>query len=181
MRAILRRRAPQAMAVGAAAQALPVRASTVHAVACAQSFHWFASTEVVQEFARVLVPHGVLALIWNVRDERVPWVRRLSTLTDEFEGEAPRYKSGAWERALDDGPLVEIDRREVPHAHVGPVEQVVIHRTLSVSFIAALPEEERTALTGRLRQLVRQEPALAREGDVAFPYRTVMRAYRNRP
>lgn len=32
------------------------------------------------EFARVLKPGGVLALAWNIPDQRIPWVRRLAAI-----------------------------------------------------------------------------------------------------
>jgi hypothetical protein len=36
-------------------------------VLCAQAFHWFKPVEALVEFARILVPHGRVALMWNRR------------------------------------------------------------------------------------------------------------------
>ena len=178
MRSRLATRVPAAWIVGGTADALPVRDASVDAVVCAQSFHWFATREALRQFHRVLVPGGILALVWNVRDESVPWVRRLSALTDAYEGDTPRYKSGRWRRAFEGSGFVEVDRREIGHAHTGSADQVVIARTLSVSFVAALPQAERRALEERLRAFVDDEAALAGRTDVAFPYRTAMFAFR---
>jgi SAM-dependent methyltransferase len=63
-----------------AAEQLPFAAQSFDAVVAAQSFHWFDATRALPEIARVLRPEGRLALVWNLRDESVPWVRRLSRL-----------------------------------------------------------------------------------------------------
>lgn len=178
MRARLARRAPGAWVVAGTAGSLPVRDASMDAVVCAQSFHWFATRQALAEFHRVLVPGSVLALVWNVRDETVPWVNRLLALTDAYEADTPRYAKGEWQQAFAGSGFVELDRREAGHSHVGSVDQVVMARTLSVSFVAALPSEERHALRGRLLRFIEEEPALAGQTEVVFPYRTMMYAYR---
>lgn len=180
MRIRLARRAAGAMVVAGAAGALPIRDGWADAVVCATSFHWFAAAATLREFDRVLAPGGVLALIWNVRDERAPWVRRLSALTDEYESRTPRARSGDWRHAFDGSAFAEIDHRDVDHLHVGAVAQVVIARTMSVSFIGALPPRDQQMLRDRLSAFVTDEPELAGRSRVAFPYRTVMYAYRRR-
>ncbi|MDW8339531.1 MAG: class I SAM-dependent methyltransferase, partial [Thermoleophilia bacterium] len=47
---------------------------------CAQSFHWFDDAVALPEIARVLRPHGRLALVWNVRDDTDAWTARLSAI-----------------------------------------------------------------------------------------------------
>jgi SAM-dependent methyltransferase len=76
----LRDRVPGTPAVLATAEAIPVRARSVDVVVGAQAFHWFDHARALPEMARVLRPGGHLALAWNLRDERVPWVKRLGTL-----------------------------------------------------------------------------------------------------
>ncbi len=62
------------------AHALPLPDESLDAVVCAQAFHWFAQTAVLDEFARVLKPGGHVGLVWNVRDETVDWVHQITEL-----------------------------------------------------------------------------------------------------
>lgn len=80
-------RLPGTLVVRAAAERIPLRARSVDAVVGAQSFHWFDLSRALPEIARVLRPGGHLALVWNQRDERIPWVKRLGDLIGTQEQE----------------------------------------------------------------------------------------------
>jgi ubiquinone/menaquinone biosynthesis C-methylase UbiE len=73
-------RLPRPRAVLATAEQIPLRARSVDVVVGAQAFHWFDRDRALPEIARVLRPGGHLGLVWNLRDERIPWVRRLGAL-----------------------------------------------------------------------------------------------------
>jgi SAM-dependent methyltransferase len=73
-------RLPQTLVARAAAERIPLRGRSVDAVIAAQAFHWFDLDRALPEIARVLRPGGHLALVWNQRDERIPWVRRLGSI-----------------------------------------------------------------------------------------------------
>ncbi|MEZ5865533.1 MAG: class I SAM-dependent methyltransferase [Geminicoccaceae bacterium] len=178
MREQLVRAFPDVRALAGTADSIPLPDSAVDAVVCAQAFHWFATPEAVAEMRRVLVPGGVLGLIWNVRDEDVAWVAALSAITDRREGDTPRYRTGAWRAAFPAPGLAFIGERQVRNAHVGSAADVVLKRTLSVSFIAGLPADERAEVEREVRALISRTPELAGDKDVAFPYRTSMYAYR---
>jgi SAM-dependent methyltransferase len=77
---VLAERLPTVPAVCAPAEELPVPDHAVDVVVGAQCLHWFDLDRAFPEIARVLRPGGVLASVWNVRDERIPWVRRLGEL-----------------------------------------------------------------------------------------------------
>ncbi|ACL63055.1 class I SAM-dependent methyltransferase [Methylobacterium nodulans] len=172
MRDRLVRDHPDVQALDGRAEAIPLPDACVDAVVCAQAFHWFATPEALAEIARVLRPGGALGLIWNIRDERVGWVAALSEIMSRHEGDVPHFHSGAWRRlfpAAGFGPLRET---RVPHRHVGPPEAVILDRTLSVSFIAALPDAARAAVAAEVRALIAATPALAGRDEVVVPYET---------
>jgi ubiquinone/menaquinone biosynthesis C-methylase UbiE len=77
---ILRERVPGVRTAVGSAEEIPVGDRSVDVVVAAQAFHWFDLSTALPEIARVLKPGGVLALVWNERDERIPWVRRLGTI-----------------------------------------------------------------------------------------------------
>lgn len=174
MRAELRARLPGVDAREGSAEAMPLGDAGADAVVCAQSFHWFANSKAVAEIRRVLKPGGTLGLVWNVRAEEVPWVAALTRIMEPYEGDAPRYRTNAWRRCFPSpgfGPLAE---RHFPNHHVGAPEDVVVARTLSVSFIAALPASEKAGVAARVRELVVRTPELAGRSEVAFPYDTAV-------
>jgi SAM-dependent methyltransferase len=81
----LRERVPGTPAALATAEAIPARARSADVVVGAQAFHWFDHARALPEIARVLRPGGHLALTWNLRDDRVPWVKRLGALIGTHE------------------------------------------------------------------------------------------------
>jgi ubiquinone/menaquinone biosynthesis C-methylase UbiE len=80
MLAILERALPDVRTSVSSAEEIPAPDRSVDVVVCAQAFHWFELERALPEIARVLRPGGRLALVWNQRDERIPWVRRLGRL-----------------------------------------------------------------------------------------------------
>jgi SAM-dependent methyltransferase len=170
MREEIVRSLPNVRALPGTADALPLADQSVDAVLCAQAFHWFAKSSVLDEFHRVLKPEGALGLVWNVRDESVDWVRRLTEIVTPYEGDAPRFYKGDWRKPFPHpgfGPLVET---HFAHVHEGPPEQVIVERFLSVSFIAALPETQKNTVRKALIALIEGHPDLKGRSVVRFPY-----------
>jgi SAM-dependent methyltransferase len=169
----LMRNASGATALLANAENIPLADQTVDAVVCAQAFHWFATSAALAEMHRVLKPGGVLALIWNVRDQSVDWVAALTKLIAPHEGDTPRFDRGEWRKLFPASGFTPLLEKRFPHGHTGSPEQVIVDRIASISFIAALDDSERQRLLGRVRALIAATPALAGRDEVTFPYSTI--------
>jgi SAM-dependent methyltransferase len=159
-------------ALPGSAESMPLGDASVDAVACAQAFHWFANEAALHEIHRVLRPGGRLGLVWNVRDETVDWVAAITKIITPYEGDVPRHYTGRWRQPFEGQDLfAPLQRTVFAHSHIGDFDQVVIDRFMSVSFIAALPDEKKREVEARLRELQEVFPELRQE-RVAFPYQT---------
>ena len=158
----LRATVPGVTAVMGSAESMPLPDGAADVVACAQAFHWFDQEPALAEIARVLRPGGRVGLVWNVRDERVPWV---SELSDAMVGRT----------GVDRGAAAPIEQSGL----YGPVEHATFEHTqtvdrdalralvLSRSYCAVLPEEERAPILGRVDRLFDEH---ARDGLLTLPY-----------
>ncbi len=70
------------------AEEIPVPDSTFDIVIAAQAYHWFDHDRALPEIARVLKRGGSLSLVWNTRDQRIPWVKRLGRVIGSQEQDA---------------------------------------------------------------------------------------------
>jgi SAM-dependent methyltransferase len=168
----LTRQHPGIEAKAGSAEHIPLADTSVDAVVCAQSFHWFATPEAVHEIHRVLKPGGALGLIWNVRDESVEWVAALTRIMESFKGDTPRFEGQKWRAVFPADGFSPLREQRFSNKHAGPTEQVIIDRILSVSFIAALPPEGQELVRSKIRELIATSPELAGKVQVTFPYKT---------
>jgi len=137
MLAILERNLPDVRVSAAPAEEIPAGDASYDVVVAAQAFHWFDLERALPEIARVLKPHGHLSLVWNQRDERIPWVKRLgriigtqeqlrdpeealasSALFGEVEAEAFRF----WQ-VVDRDSIQDLVRSRSNVATLSPAEQ----------------------------------------------------------
>ena len=166
MLAALEARLPGVVALEGSAEAVPVGAASADLVTMAQAWHWVDPVAASAEVARVLRPGGVLALLWNVRDESMEWVAALSrtsgsSIAEEFvTGQPPlaeplrrdAYAEFTWVNSLDRGQLVAM--------------------VASRSYVIAMPAAERAALLASVDELIDTHPQLAGRERFELPYLT---------
>jgi SAM-dependent methyltransferase len=146
------------------AEALPLRPESVDAVFVAQAWHWFDHRVACKEIARVLRPGGALCLVWNIRDENVPWVAHLGKIMHSSggvelnSGNPPIYP-----------PFESLQRRDFRWSQElsrGAVVDLVASR----SYVIALPEPQRNELLDAVRKLMETHPDLTGRRTISMPY-----------
>jgi SAM-dependent methyltransferase len=85
MLAVLEKNLPGVRLSRSPAEEIPAGDASYDVVVSAQAFHWFDPERALPEIARVLKPRGRLSVVWNQRDERIPWVKRLGRLIGNHE------------------------------------------------------------------------------------------------
>ena len=165
MRAVCRRTVPGAPLVAGAAEALPLRPGSVDLVTVAQAFHWFDAPSAMNEAARVLRPGGVLALVWNVRDESVPWVAELGRIMADV-GQAPGGTPTSLLDTVPPPPLLPFEYHRF--GWTAPIDRNgLVDLVASRSYVNVLADDERA----RVRDTVGDFAARLPEA-IEFPYVT---------
>jgi SAM-dependent methyltransferase len=133
--------APGAFAILGNAEIIPLPDAHADIVTCAQSFHWFDHPVALPEIARVLRPGGRLALVWNTRDEREPWVARMS----ELIGRESIGVRDVYDPIEASGLFEPVESAEFHFEQL--VDRELLHDlVLSRSYCAKLPADKRTPI-----------------------------------
>lgn len=77
------------------AEQIPVPDASQDAILISHAYHWFDPEPAHREFARVIRPGGVLAALWNLRDETVPWSAQLSEILRDEDSGTDRHTAPA--------------------------------------------------------------------------------------
>ncbi len=167
-------RHPEVRAAVGTAESIPLRDNAVEAVVAGQAAHWFDLPRAAVEIERVLRLGGPLGLIWNLRDERVPWVAELGTvLASEDNHMSTALAPVAHSLAQHLGWTVH--RAEFSYAHALSPEEVVAGLATR-SYVVLLEPAARLRLLTAAEQIMATHPDTAGLDIVEFPYRTF--AYR---
>jgi SAM-dependent methyltransferase len=139
------------------------------AVVAGQAFHWFDAGRALVDIARVLRPGGGLGLMWNRRDEREPWVARMSEIIRPFEGDAPRERWGTWQQPFaESGRFTVLEEVEFDHPQTLDTAGLV-DRVASMSFIAIQAGAVRAQVLTEIETLADGLPQ-----PFTLPYRTAV-------
>jgi len=153
MRAQLAEVLPEVKVLDGTAETIPLPDASVDAVTVAQAFHWFRFDEALAEIRRVLRPGGALAILFNERDERVPWVREWNERLEWHSRRISYYQRTDWSGVLSDGGFEGVDRYDVEW--VQPMTRdLTASRVRSVSYIAQEPEDVQQDYVDRVLALV---------------------------
>lgn len=163
---------PEVRVVGATAEDLPFADQSFDGVVCAQAFHWFDGPRALEQVHRVLKPKGRFGLLWNIRNESVDWVARLTEIIEPYESSAPREKTGQWRQAFSaTDRFGRLNQLAFPHEQRLDADGLV-ERFAAVSFLAVLPDREHGEVLGRIRELALTHPDLAGSEEFSLPYVT---------
>ncbi len=151
--------------VDGTAEETGLEASSVDVVVWAQCYHWLDVPAAASEAARILKPHGTLAVVANQMDVSVPWVHRLSRI----------MRSGDVVRA-DRPPRIE-PAFEAPALHQFPwvqelsVEEVMALARTRSSYLHAT-EARREKMQENLAWYLREHMGFSDDAPVHLPYVT---------
>jgi SAM-dependent methyltransferase len=182
MLAELRRHLPGVRGLAGSAESIPLPDASVDAVLAGQALHWFDMTVAGPEIARVLVPGGVLAGLWNVDDDRVDWVAGLERASES----SASVTLTSWHTQAAEAHLAEIDlpaffgptsSAEFPHSQRRTADSLLA--TIAThSRLLVMDDEARASLLARVRDYLASRPETA-SGEFTLPMVTgVLRAIR---
>ncbi|XP_029652698.1 uncharacterized methyltransferase C25B8.09 [Octopus sinensis] len=159
----------------ASATCLKVPDHSVRVVAAAQSFHWFATEEALKEIHRILVPDGMLILVWNRADRRIPWIEAATNLLlENYPPNIPRESSEEWKKVFESFTDFRQQFYTQPSSPViQGTKSTVLNYFLSVSVIASLANPEKEKVEDNFVKLLNKWfPGSTEETPVEFPFQT---------
>lgn len=164
----LRRSVPGVPTFEGSAERMPLPDASVDAAVLGQAWHWVEPIAASTELGRVIRPGGVLGLIWNIRDERADWVRRLTDIMHSSPAENMVNGSGV------DGPRIERPFGRIESQRwewTRPMTRNQLHQmALSRSYLITASPAERAEIIRGMDALF-DELDLA-EGTIELPYVT---------
>ena len=168
----LRAAIPSATVSVGTAEDIPLADASVDAIVVGQAWHWVDQDAALPSVARVLRPGGTLGLVWNIRDDRVPWVQRLTQVMHQAEGEI-FMETGHIER----GPFGEIEEKDFEWSRDFTRDGLIDLLRSRSYFITADAAEQASIIDG-VNHLLDTDPDVGGQTAWSMPY--VTRTFRMR-
>jgi SAM-dependent methyltransferase len=174
----LRRALPDVDARPGSAEAIPLPDASVDAVLAGNAMHWFDMAVAGPEIARVLVPGGILAGLWNVMDDQVDWVVALARVSGTA-AIGPRDTPTSWRAETADahrpktGGVARFgspEQAEFAHGQRRTADSLVATLATRAGMLV-MPEQEQHATLGRIRAFLASRPETA-DGEFTLPMLT---------
>jgi SAM-dependent methyltransferase len=144
---------PEVEVLDGTAEAIPLLDRSVDTVTVAQAFHWFRFDDALAEIARVLRPGGGLAILFNERDARVPWVERWNDVIEWHSRVIARYQATDWTALLEAHGFEHLGHADIEWDQP-MTRDLVAARVRSVSYIADEPAAVQQDYVDRVLALV---------------------------
>ncbi|MGM7696655.1 class I SAM-dependent methyltransferase [Microbacterium sp. A84] len=173
---VLRAKLPEVEAIVGGAEDIPRPDASVDAVTVAQAFHWFERDAACAEIARVLVPGGILGLLWNRADRSCSWDFACSRIVH------PAYRSDDDEIPPEPEPDVLPGFAFSHRAEIAWSERITrgdyIARWLTVSSFLVADGPTHAAMLRAVEQVLDRDPETAGKEDFELPQITEVFVYR---
>lgn len=155
------------------AERMPLPDASLDAMLLGQAWHWVAVAAASAEAGRVLRAGGVLGLVWNIRDESVPWVAALSRAMHGSHAERMLSADGVRVGAPFDG----LEQRTWSWTRT-LTRSALIDMVSSRSYVITASDAERGAILAEVGRLFDERRVVDAAGTevVDLPYTT--HAYR---
>jgi ubiquinone/menaquinone biosynthesis C-methylase UbiE len=172
MRAIFVSALPGVECLVGNAEKIPASESTFDVIVSAQAFHWFDAKAALLEMNRVLKPNGKVGLVWNLRDDSIDWVSKLSEILSARSTTVPRYGTYQWKRVFDQSQVfTPLEKRSFKYRQKG-TKETVMDLVRSRSYVGSLRDEDRKTVLGRVGELLENHPQTKRKEEINIPYVT---------
>lgn len=171
---VLRARFPMVESIIAGAESIPLPDSSVDAVTVAQAFHWFERDAACAEIARVLVPDGMLGLLWNHSDPSCTWDRACHRVAHPAVSEV----DATTDSAVEELPGFTFDHRVEIVWSERITRADYLGRWLTVSSFLVADEVTRTGMVRQLEAILDADPETAGQRRLELPMLTDVFVYR---
>lgn len=137
------------------AEAIPLPDRSVVAVTVADAFHWFDQAPALEEIRRVLRAKGGLAVVTTVPDwSGASWAQEVGELMASLRPEHPHFDGSRWDDCVRAARGWSSPREIRPTVSQPALPERLVDYVASVSWMAALPEDERADTLARIGAIV---------------------------